>query len=301
MRRALVVCSILFFAPLTASATLAGCWMGDCNVDPENYEPKCGIIATPSIVPPGGSAALTWSSNILSPFLMPPYYTVPKIGARTVYPTQTTTYTLYDYADAYGLVRAFWYAFYGIPSPLGLCSVVVTVEPLPQPPECSLVAFPSTITQGDSTALYYQVSGEAQSVYLEDSGPLPLPPYPKTVAPSNSKTYRMSVYGNDGVASCTATVTVTPPPSGPSLSMELSPSRVQVGKPVRLAWSGRNVTSCTLTDSFGTIVGTTTTSSSPAPEFTVTRPTLYTLSCQSGIGAVSRTVKVQLLPGVSEI
>lgn len=302
--RVLAPALLLLFlcAPLSASASIAGCWLGDCSVDPDTYNPACTMSLSQSIISATGSSTLSWDSNLLSPYISPGIGVVAKMGSVVVSPGATTNYTLYDNASAYGWFRASLYALYGIPSPVAECGVVLSTSPeAAAPPVCTLSAFPATITQGNSVTLTYTITGSSTSAYLQDVGPVPLDPQQYVVTPSASKTYQLSVYGESALAQCSASVQVNPPPGTPSLSLETSHSKIASGKKLMLAWSGKNVTSCTVTDSYGSTLATSTQNSLPAPTFTVLRPTIYTLRCGTSAGAtLSRSVLVQMIPGVAE-
>lgn len=288
--------------PHTLTASIIGCWLGNCSVNVNEYDPECTISVEPSSASPGTPVTIVWSSDILSPYLTPDFGTVGVSGFREASPNQSTTYTLYDHAGAYGWLRYWLYAILGIPAPKPYCSAVLTVSSSPAAPTCILSAFPSTIVSGDSTSLYYNVAGDFSSANIQGVGPAVMPPTTYTVSPTQDELYQLSVSGLGGNNKCYAPVNVEPAPTVPTLYLEVSPSRVAKGKPVIVAWSGKNVTSCTLRSSQGQTLATGLQNPIPAPAFTVDEPTTFTLICSPSSGApISKSVSVLLLPWIEEI
>lgn len=289
--------------PRMMAASVIGCWLGDCNVDVGEYEPACSISVNPSVANPGTPVTLSWSTNMLSPYVTPDLGAVGSgAGTRQIHPLQSTTYTLYDHAGAYGWVRYWLYVILGLSTPTPYCAAMFTASPSPDTPTCELSAFPTSVVSGDPTTLYYTIWGDFTSSQIQGVGQAPMPPVTYTVRPTQDKLYELSVTNAAGTSKCFAPVQVQPAPSGPTLYLEASPLRVAKGKPVIVAWSGKNVASCALTNSHGQTLSQALTNPVPAPTYAITKPTTFTLTClTSNNTLLTRSVSVGLTPAVTEI
>lgn len=288
--------------PRDLTASIIGCWLGDCNVDVSSYAPGCSISVTPSNVSPGTPVTLAWGSNIISPYLTPDYGKVLATSSVQFSAGNSNTYTLYDHAGAYSWLRYWLYYVLGLSTPVPYCSATLQVSSSPAGPTCLISVFPTTIVAGDPTSLYYSISGTFSSASIQGVGQAPMPPVTYTVRPNSTTDYKLSVSGPGGNYKCDTTVLVNPAPTTPTLYLEASPLRVQKGKPVIVAWSGKNVSSCALKDSTGATLSTALQNPIPAPTFTVTGPTTFTLTCNPSSGApISKSVSITMVPWIEEI
>jgi len=285
------------------TASIIGCWLGDCSVDVNTYAPTCTLSATPADISPGDTATLNWNSNILSPYLTPLATTIDQSGSQDVAPNQTTTYTLYDHAGAYNSFRYWLYTILGLTTPESYCITTLTVSSAAAAPSCLLSVFPEEIVNGASSTLYYSISGNTSSSNIQNIGPAPADaPITYSVAPDTTTTYKLSVAGPGGSNTCTTTLTVDPAPVGPYLSLKLSPSYVMRGGTIIMAWSAFHVSDCLLKDGGGNVIGRGLNNPIPAPTFVVTGPTTYTLECVTSDGAMlSKTASVGILKAYQEI
>jgi hypothetical protein len=296
--------SFKFFSipPQTLSASIIGCWLGDCSVDVGNYRPECTMQVSPAVANPGSPITLSWSSNMLSPYITPDVEEAVASGSVQITASQSTTFTLYDHAGAHGWLRYWLYVLLGIPTPAPYCSAVFTASPSPNAPTCELFAFPTSVVAGDASALYYSIWGDFSSASIQGVGSAPLPPIIYTVYPSQDKLYELWVSYAGGTVKCYAPVQVQPAPTTPTLYIEASPVRVGKGKPAIVAWSGKNVSSCTLRNSQGQTLSTARQNPIPAPTFSINQTTTFTLTCTPSSGApISKSVTVNLTPSVTEI
>lgn len=169
-------------------------------------------------------------------------------GSISVYPSQTTTYTLTANGLNGSTIR---------------CSATVTVAPVvvPPPPStpkpvCTLSASPTTIGQGQTTLLRW-TTGNATSVTLTPG----LGAYPgvgeTVVQPSQTTTYVLTASGAGGTVTCVTTVVVTgqPPviPQAPVCSLTIVPTTISQGSAATLNWSSSNVSSASINQGIGAV------------------------------------------------
>ncbi len=150
------------------------------------------FAATPTTVPPGGSATLRWTtSNATSVSLSGVAAALPVNGSFRVFPTTTMTYTL----TAIG------------PGGSRTATTVVTINQGTTPPPAilSFTAFPSAITAGEVATLSWTTSN-AISLQISGLGPQPLNGT-AFVSPAVRTVYDLTATGAGGDVS-TASVTV---------------------------------------------------------------------------------------------
>ena len=160
-------------SPEESLASVFGCWLGDCSLDPDDYEPSCTISSLPSSFPSGGPATLSWSSNIVSPFLTPTLGIVSANASAQVTPVVTTVYTLQDNAGAYGSWRSFVYWIAGIQTPISYCAVAASVilyAPPPPPPSLSIQTQPEHVRKGDTISITWSASNVSSCSVADSFG-----------------------------------------------------------------------------------------------------------------------------------
>ena len=161
--------------------------------------PGVEMSAEPETILLGESATLSWtSSNASSCVIEPDIGTVDPTGAKTVSPTETTTYTI-TATGAGGVAVE---------------SVTIQVDDSPAGPTVTLGATPTSITQGELATLSW-VSANGQDAHI-DQGIGVVPVNGSTVvSPDHTTTYTITVTGSAGSASFQATVSVTGNPEHP--------------------------------------------------------------------------------------
>jgi hypothetical protein len=168
-------------------------------------------------------------------------------------------------------------------------------------PTATLYATPSTVNQGQSTALTWgstnatscsaaggfstggATSGTAQSIALTQ----------------NPAIFQVTCTGPGGSASANASVTVL----SPNATISANPMRVQSGKTSLITWSASNVTSCQVTDSSGNKLasgnadhGNNFSKNSPYTA-TITNQSTFTIDCKTNGGPdVIDSVTVNIVP-----
>jgi len=126
------------------------------------------------------------------------------------------------------------------------CQTTVSVNPPTTPaPTCVLTANPSVIVKGNTSTLSWQVTN-ASSATLTGFGNLSLSSAnasgTKTVSPSSTSSYTLSVLGTNGnTITCTAGVLVTLPPA-PVCTLTADKLVLEQGETTTLRWTISNAT-----------------------------------------------------------
>lgn len=156
---------------------------------------QASLIASPTAVPEGASATLTWSTNYAtSASISPGVGSVTPLasGSVLVTPSVTTTYTL----TANG--------------PNGPATSQATVTVYPKPTS-TLSAIPASIVEGTSTTLNWtSTNATAATINNGVGGVTPVPGGSVSVSPLVTTTYTLTVTGAGGQHTSQTTVTVTP-------------------------------------------------------------------------------------------
>ena len=203
--------------------------------------PSCSISITPSTVPYGGSATLTWTSYRASSASISGIGTVALSGSRIIDNiTGTRTYTM-TVTGGGGT---------------STCSATVSIENTPSPITCSIYASPNPNSTGNTT-LYWSSTGATWATLSDGAG------YTKYVSTSGSeylsnlqngtKRYTLTVGNGSAQKVCTVDVvtnktTVTPPSPKPVCSITASKTYVRKGEATTLYWSAENAINATFTD-----------------------------------------------------
>ncbi|MFA5876784.1 MAG: CARDB domain-containing protein [Candidatus Paceibacterota bacterium] len=149
-------------------------------------------------------------------------------------------------------------------------------------PTTSISLAPTSISAGYSSALTWSstnatsCTGTGFSTGGALSGTV-------SVSPSQTTTYSVSCTGAGGTAQGSATLTVTPPSSSPSILLTASPSSVTAGGSTTLSWTSSNTSYCSSTqfDTAGATSGSIT--------ITPNASTNYTLTCTGSSGSGTGT------------
>ena len=155
--------------------------------------PTVSLSATPETIVRGESAALSWSStNVDSVTLDNGIGSAPMTGSLSVFPVETTTYTITARNSA-GPTTA---------------SVTITVtDPLPT---VDLSVLPAEITVGESATLAWTTTN-GNTVSIEPGIGAVEPNGTLVVAPMQTTTYTITATGSGGTATDSVTVTVANP------------------------------------------------------------------------------------------
>jgi hypothetical protein len=155
-------------------------------------------------------------------------------------------------------------------------------------PTTTLTANPSTIISGNSTSLHWESTGATQCT-SDDFTTNNLTTGDVTVSPTTDTTYLIACTGDGGSVPDDATVTVTSP--APGVTLTATPGTVPYNGSSTLTWSSTNADTCSSTD-FAT--GGATSNSVGVSTGALTTNTTYTISCLGPGGSISdfKTVTV---------
>jgi len=209
---------------------------------------------------PGGSVTLNWNTNNCNSVNISNVGSVGSSGSQTVYPMNTTTYTL----TAYGSNGISLYS-----------AKTVTVQKL----TCEISNFNTSsdfISSGGSVMLNWNTTN-CNSVNISNLGNINNSGN-QLVYPGATTTYILTAYGNNG-RSITRSKTVTVQELSCSISgFNASSDRITAGDSTRLTWSTNNCNSINITN-LGSVAGSGSQNVYPA------RTTTYTLTAYGSNGA----------------
>ncbi|MGD0820289.1 MAG: PKD domain-containing protein [Desulfomonilia bacterium] len=152
-------------------------------------QPQVNISAEPQVILKGQPATLSWTSTNADTLTLGPYgWNLENIGSITVFPQETTTYTI----TASG------------PGGIATASATVTVY---EPPQVTISANPQTIYAGESSLLTWS-SSNVDHVSIDNGIGNVEPGGSMTVNPAKTTTYTITASGPGGVAEASATLTV---------------------------------------------------------------------------------------------
>ncbi len=211
---------------------IAGCGGGSDNGSGANPVPTVTIKATPSSITSGANTILEWSSTNGTSVKSSNFEAATMSGSKSFSPSETTTYMII------------------VAGPGGDSTANITVTVIPSVltvPTIRLTATPTAINEGESTLLEW-TSSNARSVTDSNFGASTVNGS-KTVSPTSTKTFNITVLGSGGEQTASVTVTLKPSvpitPEDPILSLTLiaTPSIITMGENTRLSWSSKNATS----------------------------------------------------------
>ncbi len=261
----------------TITATNAYGSLTDSVTVSVNNLPQVSIWALPDMITGGQPATLSWSSSgadIVEIDNGVGIQTPNSSGSQIVEPTTTTTYTI-TATNAFGTRTA---------------GVTVTVG---TPPTVSLSASLSTITQGQSSTLFWSSTGSA-NVSIDQgignvtaSGSL-------DVSPLVTTEYTILAASAFGTAQQSLIVTVN---NLPMVSIAAMPGAINSGDSCQLTWTSINADMVSIDPGIGPVAPNSQGSQSVSPSVT----TKYTITASNVFGSQFQevTVVVNVLPTVS--
>ncbi len=159
---------------------------------PPAPRPSCTIKAEPSLIYVNQDPILSWTwQNATSASIDQGIGPVTVNGTYSVFPSVTTTYTM--------TVSG--------PGGTATCQTTVQVEPSPAP-DCNLMADDNTIYPGQVATLSWNSVNSTSASLDHGIGPVPVQGS-RSVSPTQSTVYRLSVWGPQGSSWCTTNVNVT--------------------------------------------------------------------------------------------
>jgi uncharacterized cupredoxin-like copper-binding protein len=202
--------------------------------------PACvSFDASASTITSGQAVTLTWvTTNATAATLNGAAVAVN--GSISVYPTQTTTYTLALSNN----------------SKTAVCQKTIVVTPVVvNDPSCMLDAAPATISNGQSAILSWSMQNAATAFIDQGVGSVQLNVNgSKSVSPTQTTTYTFTVTGNNKTVTCQKQVVVTTNNSNLACnSFTASPSSLpQGGGTTQLSWTTTGASYVNLDQGVGT-------------------------------------------------
>jgi hypothetical protein len=234
------------------------------------------FTANPASIVSGNSTALKWDvSGATTVTIDKNIGEVDLTGTKKVSPTATTTYTL-TATNSIGSVDK---------------SVKVTVT-ANDAEIISFTADPLTIVAGESTVLKWEVKNASSASINQSIGTVDEKSGTKTVHPTTTTTYKLTVEGNYGDTT-TATVTVNVATEEPEIvSFKAEPGAIIEGGTSILTWEVTDATTVSINQNINYVDPT-----SGSKEVSPTTTTTYTLTATNGLGTVTDTVTVTVNEG----
>ena len=204
------------------------------NTPPPQNCSISSFTANPNQINSGASSTLAWNtSNCTSASISPNVGNVNVNGNKTVYPTQTTTYTLTAYGSSGGQQTQ---------------SVTVAVN---QPQNCSINSFtanPNPINPDASSNLSWSTSNCISASISPGIGNVPLSGS-HVISPASTTTYVLTATGSNGQTQTqSVTVTVNQPQTCSISYFTASPTSITSGSSSTLAWNTTNCTSVNISN-----------------------------------------------------
>ncbi len=255
---------------------------------PNNPPPQTNVSlwANPNSIQAGDSSQLSWSVTgwtgncTATAFPATSQWSGSKAwngGPVTVFPNQTTTYTL---------------TCNGVSD-----SATVTVTQVQQdPPFVNLTANPASIQQGGNSVLSWSVQNATSCTATSGwSGSKNANGGSQTVSPWTTTTYVLTCTGPGGSASDSATVTVAQPQNPPNVTLTANPTSVTSGGTTVLTWNATNATSCVANSNPATTwTGNVNSNGGSQTVSNLTSTTFFNIFCTGPGGSDSATVTVSV-------
>jgi hypothetical protein len=164
-------------------------------------------------------------------------------------------------------------------------------------PACSITATPASIVSGNTSTLKWTTTNAISASLNQSIGTVGVGSnITRTVSPTGTLTYTMTVHSSDGhTASCATTVTVTVPVPAPTCTLTATPTSIVSGHSSQLTWTSTNAVSGSVDQGVGAISLTNTAGVSVAP--TVSKTYTMTVTNSAGVTAhCAATITVTPVP-----
>jgi hypothetical protein len=228
--------------------------------------PTSTFSATPINITTGNSSTLSWNStNASSASIDQGIGGVSTTGTRLVTPTTTTTYSL----TASNIS--------------GVSTSTTTVNVFPLPTINNFTVSPSTVNQGNSATLSWNISG-AVSITINNGIGAVNATGSRNVNPSSTTTYVLTATNAaGGVRTATAILNVN---QIPTATFNASPTSIFTGQSSTLSWNTTNASSVSISPNVGSVNANGSRTVSPGTT------TTYTLTATGSGGSITRTAQV---------
>jgi hypothetical protein len=233
------------------------------NVTVSIAPPTASFSASPTIINPGGSSTLSWSTtNATSVSFSPSIGSAALNGEVSVSPSTNTTYTL------------------TVSGPGGTIYRYVTVNIVPT---ASFSASSTIISYGGSSTLTWSTTNATSVSFSPPIGSTALSGS-QSVSPTMNTTYTLTATGPGGAITKTATVNIVP-----TASFSASPTTITVGASSTLTWSTTNATSVYFSPPIGS------TALSGTKSVSLLDDTIYTMTVTGPGGSITKTATVNVV------
>ncbi len=242
----------------------------DYDPPPSHPKPHCSAYINPDQVNYGGSATLTWTSANATSATVTDFGSEPVNGSKAL--SNITANKTY-YVTVYG--------------PGGSATCSDTVKVIKPMPVCTINANPSTIQNGGSSTLTWTSSNATSASINQGIGGVSVNGN-RSVSPTGTKTYTLTVTGPGGTANCQTTIIVQN--QLPSCTFNINPNSVQYGGNATATWTSQNATSATINQGVGSVALN---GSYTASNLTSTKTYIMTVTGPGGSATCQDTVTVQ--------
>jgi hypothetical protein len=220
------------------------------------------------LIPPGDSTTLSWTTiNANSCIIEPGIGSVEVNGSLIISPTETTTYTFIATGT------------------FGTSTESVTVKVGYPEPTVNIYTTPTTIGQGESTALFWS-STDADSVIIEPAVGSVAANGSIAVSPSETTTYTITATGLGGSVTASIKVTVVSPPT---VNFNATPVTIVRGESTTLSWNTTNAYSSIIAPTVGNVAVNGWASVSPS------ETTTYTITATGLGGSTTASISVSVI------
>ncbi len=208
--------------------------------------PTCSLDST-SVTTQGGQATLYWSTNNATSVSISGIGSVATSGSYMVYPSGTTTYVLSAYGNG-GSVS---------------CTKTITVNTYPtyyDTPSCSLTVTPAIVYNNGGATLNWTTANATYVTLDNGIGQVGTSGSYSLGQVTGTRTYTMTVSGNNGTRTCTVNVVsaqnvntgtssgtvLGASTGGPTCGIVVRPTTISGGQMATLAWYAQNASSVTI-------------------------------------------------------
>jgi hypothetical protein len=200
----------------------------------EEEAPSCDLNASDNYIEEGDSVRLTWSSTNADSANLTDYGSVSLNGSRTVYPTRTTTYV---------------FTVYGSNDDVERCEETIVVD---DEEEEDVSCWIDLDNESNGRATLSWGSDNANTAYITSVGTVSLNGV-RTVYPYDNQMYTLTVYGDDGSATCRAYYEEEEEDEDLSCDINASPSNITKGQYVYLSWDSEGARSAWISQGVGSV------------------------------------------------
>lgn len=201
----------------------------------EEEAPSCDLNASDNYIEEGDSVRLSWSSTNGDSANLTDYGSVSLNGSRTVYPTRTKTYV---------------FTVYGSNGDVERCEETIVVD---EEEAEDVSCWIDLDEESNGRATLSWGSDNANTAYITSVGTVSLNGV-RTVYPYDNQMYTLTVYGDEGSATCRASYEEEEEENEDlSCDINASPSNVKKGEYTYLSWDSEGARSAWISQGVGSV------------------------------------------------